>query len=455
MKKLSPTVVEKIKRCVFTTLCVLAVATVVMQGYHVNKRWFFDRHVEQTAKTFAATDVDDAVFIKDIGHHYGVTGPLFWWHNGWHGKAVPWYWRPLTLAGFWSEYHLFGPYRFDRWQVADIVFHGLFAAVLGLFAFRVTGSRFAAPLTAILFCDFHLFDIPWISDFARFFTTPNANIILANWKDQPEAWGALCTLGALLSSMKQKWWWALGFAVASVCIKESGWLTFPMVLATLLYTGRLKQMPKSVWIGTILSWVALIALRASAGRNVFFPPPATSNHHGFGRYLKHVLDPNLQQLSTDRWPIIAFAIVIGWMAASSRPRFILRFLIAIAAGIAMSFCMGISTGSDPASGMAVMFDPNNGLVQMRTAFVEVVALVFAWRYRPVRRQAVYLYSLVLLSDLPEMAVLQPNEHMQYFTHGLQCALVVTMGLACARSMIGEVGAKMGTRQPQAKEPVAV
>ena len=455
MTRLTPAAVENIKRWLFGVLCLFAVATVISQGREVNQRWFSDPHVEQSARIFAASDVDDAVFIKDIGHHRGITGPLFWWHNGWHGKAYPWYWRPLTLFGFWCEYHLFGAYRFDRWQVADIFFHGLFAAVLGFFAYKITGSRFAAPLTAILFCNFHLFEIPWISDFARFFTTPNANIVLANWKDQPEAWGALCTLGALLSSMRQRWWWALGFAVASVCIKESGWLTFPMLLVTLLYTRRLKEIPRSVWIATVVSWAVLIALRASAGHNVLLPPAGGGNHHGLGRYLKHVLDPNLQQLTTDRWPIFAFAIVCGWVAMSTRPRFVFRFLIAIMAGVAASFFMGIATGSDPASGMAVIFDPNQGLVQMRTAFLEVIALTFAWRYRPVRRQAVYLYSLILLSDLPEMLVLQPNEHMQYFTHGLQSALVVTVGLACVRGILETVSAKRDEHQPHVEAPAMV
>src|SRR6185437_3718982 len=129
---------ERTKRAVLTVLWVAAIVLLVWEGYQANWRWFHDPHVEQTARRVAVDDVDDAVFLKDIHAHRSITGPLFWWHNGWHGTAYPWYWRPLTMFGFWSEYHLFGAYRFDRWQTADIFFHLLFAAAVAWFGYRLT-----------------------------------------------------------------------------------------------------------------------------------------------------------------------------------------------------------------------------------------------------------------------------------------------------------------------------
>ena len=437
-----PEVAVKVKWWVFVLLCLMAAATVIQYGVDINHHWFVDKHVEQTARGFASGDVDDAVFIKDIGHHSGFFGPLFWWHNGWHGTAYPYYWRPLTLYGFWCEYHLFGAYRFDRWQVADIFFHAVFAVVLGLFAYRVSGSKFAAPLTVILFSKFYLFSIPYLTYYGLFFATPDGLVVLASWMDQPEAWGAICTLVSLMSTMGRRWWWALGWAVASVCFKESGWFTFPMLLATLLYTGDLRRVPRGVWIGTAVSWIVLIALRASAGHDVMFPPHEKGNFYGVERYLRHVVDPNLQQLTTDKAPIVLFAVICGWLVLSKRPRFVYRFLIALAAFGAAAVGIGIATQTDVASGFAILVDPNTGQPQFEVALLDTIVLLLAWRYPPARRQAAYLYSLVLLTDVGEIMVLQPNAHMQYFLTGMQSAMVVTMTLACLRTVRSMVRERM-------------
>lgn len=444
------TAVEKVKRVLFVVVSIWAIASVLYQGYAVNRSWFSDPHVEQTAREFAVDDVDDAVFLKDIGHHHSIGGPLFWWHNGWHGTAYPYYWRPMTMFGFWTEYQLFGAYRFDRWQIADSFFHLLFAAVLWLFAYRVTGSRFAGPLAVVVMTGFQLFDVPML-DFADVFTTPGADVVLGNWKDQPEQWAAICTLASLLSVMglrpgkdeREKlpasaWWSAIGFAAASVCFKESGWLTFPMLLVALVYVGRLRQIPKWAWFAMIAVWAVLIALRASSGHHVMFPPPDPSNHNGLSRYLKHVLDPDIQQATTDSWPVIVFAAFTGLLILARRPRFLPKFGILLAAAALTSVLLGVSHHSDPAAGMALLVDPRGGLVLFVTALVEALILIVAYRFRPVRSQAVFLYLLILLSDLPDIAVRQPNEHMQYFTNGLQSVMVIAIALACARQVAVDI-----------------
>ena len=437
-------VAGRVKLAVLIVLWLAAAIAILHQGWLAVEIWFRDPHIEQSARLFARNDVDQAVFLKDIGAHSGPLGPLFWWHNGWHGTAYPNYWRPLTMLGFWTEYHLFGPYRFDRWQVADIFFHLIFAGVLGVFAYRVTGSRFAAPLTVLVLANSYA-DLGSLSFSATYFTTPDGNVILGNWKDQPEAWGAASTVASLIAGLNRRWWWALGFAVVSICFKESGWLTFPMLLATFLYTGTLREIPRAAWIGTAISWIVLVAMRASAGRAVMSPVHDLNNHFPLVRYMRHVLDPNVQQLGTDRWAVVVFGAVTVCLLFWKRVPFLVRFLLIVVVGAVSAVMLGLANRTDPASGLAMLVDPGIGLGQMKMVVIETAALLLAWRYRPVRRQALYLYSLVLLSDLPEMAVLQPNSHMLYFTNGLQCVLVVAIGMAAARSVVEAYKSRRLTR----------
>jgi hypothetical protein len=425
---------ERFKTIAFFALCLLAVTSTVYEGYIGNRHWFVDRHVEQTARVFAVQDVDDAAFLHDIRSHPTATGPLFWWHNGWHGNRYPYYWRPLTMLSFWIEYHLFGAYRFDRWQIADIFFHLVFTALLAYFAFRVTRSRFAAPLSAIVFTGLTLFQVPEVTFFIVGFTTPDAHVVLFNWKDQPEEWGGICTLISLLFAMRGRWLPAIGCAFASVCFKESGWLTYPMLLLTAIMWGRLRDVPKSAWVSAIVSCIVLIALRASAGHHVMFPPHDANNRFGLERYLNHVVDPNLRQLSGETWPIVFYGIVLAFLILTKKLRPVPKLLTGLTAGAATSALIALSHRTDIATAFACLVDWESGMHQLVEMTIYALIVIVAFRYRPVRRQVVYLYGLVLISDLLEMFVRQPNAHMLYLTNGFQSILVVAIGLACLREI---------------------
>lgn len=425
--------IDRVRSALLVVLWILAVAGAVGEGYAPVRVWMSMPDMEQQARIVSVGDVDQAVFLKDIHAHFGIMGPLFWWNHGWHGTAYPYYWRPLTMLGFWTECHLFGTYRYDRWQAANCIFHLAFAFVLAAFAVRMTGSRFAGPLSFLLFAG----NPTWLDPilwFPKSFTTPPALVVLQNWKDQPEAWTAICSLGACMLAMDRRWWGALALAAASVCFKESGWITYPMLMATLLYTGDLRKPPRAVWAALILSWIVLIAFRASAGHNVMFPPREANNSHGVDRYLINVVDPRVAQLSSSTWPVVPLALVFAWLILQSRLRAIPRFLTALAAVGIAAVLLAFTQSTDPVTGLAILVDPRAAGTILLETVVDFSIIAIAWRRPAARKAAVYLYALVLLSALPEIAVKQPNMHMLYFTDGLQSALVVTVGIACLRQL---------------------
>lgn len=309
---------EKAKRTIVIILWLVAIVLLAMEGYRANLLWIHNPHVEQSAHKFASDDVDDAVILKAIGEHRSITGPLFWWHNGWLGKVYPRYWRPLTMCVFWTEYQLFGAFRFDRWQAAEVFFHFLFAGVLAWFGYGLTRSRFVPPLTVIVFSGFSGVVLPQISTYVLSLTTPASSVVLSNWKDQPEVWTGIFALLSMTAAMRRRWALSLALAAAAVCVKETGWLTFAMLLATLLYTGDLRKIPLAAWVSTVVVCGALIALRASAGHNVLFPHHDAGFATGFARYLIHVVDPNVLQITTDSWPIAVLGAFLVLLAVKIR-----------------------------------------------------------------------------------------------------------------------------------------
>jgi hypothetical protein len=436
------------RRVLLAVLTVWALGSLLYEAISINERWFTSTNVPEMSRTFAAIDVDDALFVRNAESRPTFGSTFFWWHHNWIGQAFPFYWRPLTVQSYWVECRLFGPDRFDRWQTADIAFHVLFACLLAVFAWRITGSKFAAPITVLAFTSFRPISGLEPAYFVSAFTTPAANVVLDNWKDQPEMWTGACAVGALLCALSRRWWAALALAAISVCYKESGWMTFPMLLACAVYTRQVPTIPRSVWIATGLVVFALIALRASAGHSVLVPHHDSGSSGGLGRYVHAVIDGDLQLLTTNLWPIPLFGFAAAVLTFLRRPGLIARVVIGLILFAAAGAAVGYGNSADLASGTEMMIDPAAKLDEVTHCFLYGVIILLAWRDVPVRRMALCLYVLVLLSAIPSCFVLQPNLHMLYLTNAFQSVLVAAVGLAAIRQ-----AAALLTGQRNANAPV--
>src|SRR5579883_3344060 len=107
-------------------LYVWATVSLLWQAIEMNLAWFTEGNIIQRSKAVSLLDIDQNVLLHHVESHHSFASTFIWWHDAWLGQIYPWYWRPLTMLSFWTEYHLFGAYRFDRWQSAEIVFHVIF-----------------------------------------------------------------------------------------------------------------------------------------------------------------------------------------------------------------------------------------------------------------------------------------------------------------------------------------
>lgn len=439
-------------------LTCLALASVLTQAIQANEGWFQGGDIIDRAKAVAIADVDQAVYLKHVEQHWAFLSTFAWWHQACVYPDLPRYWRPLTMLGFWLECHLFGAYRFDRWQTASIVFQMIFAVLLGIFAFRMTGSKIAPALTLLLFANFAPLDrsgpsLGPIIPFFDLFTTPSANVVLENWKDQAEIWSGSFSLLTLIFTLNSRWWPALVCVIVTICFKETGWLLFPMILILLVYRGKIKAVPRSVWIASAVSAAILLTLRALSGRDVFFGYHGGQVPHGFQwRVVFEALDGNVRLLLTGFWAVPILGFGLAWLVLFARWKGVVRFAAGAVSLLVAGAVCGLANGTDPAVGITLLVDPHGQLFSLIFSFVESLALILAWRDSQVRKEMISLYAMIVISVAPTWAVLQPNEHMLYMTNALQCTLVSAVAIAACRELWRLAAPKRGPRSVRGPAP---
>lgn len=428
-------------------LTVCALASVLYQAIDANRSWFAGGDIIARAKGAAVADVDQAVYLKHVEQHWSFLSTFAWWHQACVYPDLPRYWRPLTMLGFWVECHLFGAYRFDRWQAASIVFQMIFAVLLGLFAYKMTGSRFAPALTLLLFANFAPLDktglgLGPVIPFFDLFTTPAANVVLVNWKDQAEIWSGSLSLLALIFTLSSRWWAALVCVIVTICFKETGWLLFPMILVLLLSMGKLKAVPRSIWIASVVAAIVLLTLRALSGHDVLIGYHGGQVPHGFQiRVVLEALDGNVRLFLTSFWVVPLLGFALAWLILCVRANPIIKLLVGIGAFLAAGVVAGLMNSTDPLVGITLIMDPSGQLIRILCSLLEGLAVILAWRDPQVRKVMISLYILIVISVLPTWAVLQPNQHMLYMTNALQCTLTALVTIAACRELRRRVAPK--------------
>lgn len=423
---------DKVINSIWYCALLMVTLSVISEVYKGSYHWANKTNIEARSLKAATDDVDNLLFINNIRMHPSFQSTLIWWHGNWIGKSYPYYWRPLTMLSYWAEYHLFKPFRFDRWQMALFLFHFIFTVVLGLLSYSLTKSRAAALFTALLFNCCH--NIPVISDiipiFTRF-TTQSALVVLNNWKDQPEAWVGIFTLATVIFTLRKQWWPALICASIAVCYKESGWQAFAFAFVTLLYTKQLTKLPFKIYIGAAISISMLIALRASAGHNVFIGPREGGHEYIPLRFYVGLTDENLVKLTTDYWPIPICGFAIAAITLIRKLKFVLKFVAVILVCWLSAICIGNSQ-HDNSIAITMFIMDGIGKFTLIIAIFFAYVFIFTCKDKETLRTAIYLYILVVIATLPVIAIRQPNDHMLYMNHALKTLLIVYMTTAAFR-----------------------
>ncbi|MGE4406385.1 hypothetical protein [Pseudomonas sp.] len=167
-----------------------------------------------------------------------------WWTGTWVGN-VP-FWRPLTSLLFWAEWRAFGWGNQDAWMLVLGLSHVLACAALFLFAEALVGSP-AVGLFAV-----GLFSLPGLPSPLGALWQPRAAFVLTSWKNFPDSLLSLVALLALSAALKGMAAHASILAVAGACLKETGFLVVPAVIALGAHGDR--RMTR------LVRWVPLVAI---------------------------------------------------------------------------------------------------------------------------------------------------------------------------------------------------
>ena len=213
---------------------------------------------------------------------------LPWWSSTW---VWPYgYWRPLSAQAFWLEYKAFGEH-FNYWFATLIVSHLVFVACLFWFAYTLTRRWPVALLSCAIFAAPRPSLTSALSWLPGYGSDIPGDVILDYWKNNVEAWLGIVVLLALIAALNKRYLLAFALAGLSVCFKETGWLTFPIIviLAAALGNGGVRGIPIRAWLIAASVAIPLAAIKYWVGGHmVQSGPNFTSNGAWLHRYLAQI-----------------------------------------------------------------------------------------------------------------------------------------------------------------------
>jgi len=341
-----------------------------------------------------------------------------WWHSTWAGQ-VP-FWRPLTSLFFWVEVNLFGE-RYDYWLGVSVFLQLVVCSLLVAFVARISGRLWLGLLAAIYLAAWRL---PIQLGMSELFTAAPAGIASQSPKDQPELLVSICILLTLVFALSRRWGWLILSATLAVCFKESGWLSFPLALAVILWSDGvkgLKAIPTKWWIALVLIVVVLICARASAGPEVFRGYRIGGNQawalrlgNALGYYpINNLLIP----FNAAAVLLGAAGLMIGLSRAGSRVK---PCLIGLAACVAAPIHM-LLTGEGIEVSLTQLFAMNWHVTVVSVIYL--IPLACLVRNRQCWRLAILFGGMMVVAALPYAGASQVLRHALYLEYLFQAVLV--------------------------------
>lgn len=403
-------------------------------------------------------DSDTAMLYGSIDKKPTFASTWAWWHESWAPELL--YWRPLTMQTLWIESRVFGEDHPVNWLRFSFVLH---VATTLLFAWCVF-TFFRRWDVAVLSVALYSWPRPgWLP--YKYWQTPDVDIIY-HWKDQPDLWVNLLIFAAILLALKRKWLGCVACCLLSVCFKESGWLSFPLVATALVFNGNvvarareskdvaaavntqhstlntpiadfatLKQVPIWAHLTMGIGIVALVALRWSAGRDVFFGHSAVHNAHPYWRYWNMAMDSEFTKAVWNLGSAI-FAIGLAYVALRRPP------LVKSVLWIVISFLVAVTVRSiqfveswDIAVAGTFLF----GLDWIAVDFVWIFLAYALFKNKSLWRPAIAFVALACVSALIAMASPYAcNPHQLVLTKMFQTPFVAAMFIAGYESVVRAV-----------------
>ena len=359
-----------------------------------------------------------------------------YWHEN-YTPNVPFY-RPLTLTWFWLEFHILGDYDYRGWILVSIFLQFSFSALFGLFVKKLTGSSALAFCTLIIFAGERTWLPTFISDL--FLGTGYAPAVTATlaWKDQATQLADIAVVAALLCAAYEKWLPGLAAAVMAVLFKESGWITYALVIALLAVTGKLSAVPRWVYPAAIVCILLPIISRTLSGMGPIGGENIGSNRHWLIRYLLAIGGPYLVICWDGRWAAAllgsALYSVIRWRQRS----LIVKLCAALAAFVTAAFLSSWQTGNALIINAVILVDPNSELYAVIICFLYTAGLDWLMIDKEMRAIALKTLPMMLIATLPFAGAAQVGLralNLSYAFQSLVMAAACISGFRLVRSHV--------------------
>jgi hypothetical protein len=405
-------------------LIIMAVATVFGVLYcDCTSFWpdFVGPHHEAfTAMRFAQDLIDVPPLMARVEQCKTFSQTISFWTND-YTPGVPFY-RPLSLTCFWLQYQAFGCDHFNRWLLVSIVIHLTFCLLLAFFLKRLTGSTSVAIISLLVFGAYRVINAGVLSNFWLMGEPPSLTAVI-NWKDQPTQLADIGTLLALMFAQREKWIFGLFCAMTAVLFKESGWISYAMVVILLIGTGRIGRVPVWVYFSAIACICLPLVLRYSSGMGLIGGEHIGTNMNWYVRYFNVVSGAYVQGFSTPCWPAALFATALYGVVRLRRVTLLIRLALAVLALAIGSLLEARISQTSAAVGMVMLVDSQLRLPYVCTCFGFLVIGAILFEDVELRKDAAVLIALFLVAAMPYVAASQVSRHALEMCYALQSAVV--------------------------------
>ena len=383
-------------------------------------------------------DIDWSYLNRGLDRVHCFRDTARWWTGTWCGE-VP-FWRPLTSYVFWAERLLWPKEFMLPRQIILVTLHLVFVGMAGYLAYKLTGRRWLALLSVWLFAGLRPFPITGF-----FGHNPAVHDLLKDPKNVTDPLNGIAMVASLLLLVKGRWLAGLLLAMISFGFKETGFMTWPMALLTLLWMRRslppsaINHQPSPIW-PPISAWAGGFALLAVVhyltvgigyrmGTNAAWVGRAELYFGGPLGRLFVLNDPGPAIVSS-----LVFLAIISLRKSSLLPRF---------AGIMAALTIGVlldtrlqHTAWDVSAVRLLTYR-----LDLKVVLLCIFWLLVAWEARRDWRTVGLSLGMGLAASLPSWTAAQTLEHTRYVS-----AFFMELAVAAAVCQAGQALFEAGMRR---------
>jgi hypothetical protein len=296
----------------------------------------------------------------------------------------------------------------------------------------MTGSLVIALCSVIVYAGFRQFGCPPIAAFSMGNQGSPSFNALAQWKDQPTFFADCSILGAAVLALRKKWIAALCIAVIGILFKESAWIVFAFVFLTLVFTGKVAEIPKWVYFATLFCIAIPITARHFSGMGYIGGIMIGKNRYAEERYLFSICGAYIKYCLQNEEASELLGTGLYCLVIWKRKSLFINSGIALALFAAAAIINDMLQHVSFPISMTMLLDPTMKLWYILVGFCFTAACHWLIKLRELGNCALKFFLLAALSALSFVSATQIRLHELNLCFAMQSAIVATVWVAGIR-----------------------